>query len=98
MNLGISITRDRCEKCKSTKDIILSRVFNVFPIKLCVECWREWEFFMLSNKDCTIFKALDREYREGANVLNPQQKREIVDTNNEVIRNLYPTLVEWIGR
>ena len=98
MNFGINITRDRCEKCKSTKDVIMQRIFNVYPMKLCLNCWRNWEYMMLSNPDCKIFKAVDRKYREDINNLNSQQKRELIDTNNEVIKNLYPTLIEWIGK
>ena len=96
MNFGINITRERCEKCKSTKDVVLRNVFSIYPVRLCLTCWRDWEFKMLSDHESVIFKALDREYRESFNSLSSQRKRDIVDTNAEVIKNLYPTLIDFL--
>ena len=97
MNFKIPFVRvDRCERCGSTKDVILRNVFIVYPARMCLPCWREWELKMLNHYDSVIYKALDREYRENFDIISPKRKREIVTTNAEVLKNIYPTLVDFL--
>jgi len=82
-----------CERCGSKDNVIEDKMFQVYKARLCLKCWRTWEYHILENPDFKALAAVVEKYPDA----NDEEKKELNKLNRQIIRELYPVLEKWIS-
>lgn len=87
------ILSSKCEKCGSKDNVMEDKVLGRYRAKLCLKCWRAWEYLLLQNPDYQALIAVGQKYSDS----DGKEKEELLKLNNSITIELYPVLEKWIS-
>ena len=84
----------KCERCGVNENVVEDKMLTVYRARLCLKCWRAWEYLLLENPDYKAMKAVGQKYVNA----DEKEKQELVKLSESIVRELYPVLEQWISK
>ena len=89
----LSKNKIKCERCGTMDNLMSDKIFGVYPVNMCNKCWREWNHYIMGNKDYLGMLTISQKSINA----NDGEKESLNLLTYEILKELYPVVEKWLS-